>query len=145
MYSDNIQPYDLDETAATTIINNTLTSAVEINKPLPAGSNEIGKVEITAEPIAKTPANITTALTLANTQYEIPLTNVRKFSVSLRGGTAAVKFRLSYEAGTVAAPSGDYVQYDGDLEYFEDNILFTGSLYIATDTAGQIAQVIAWS
>ena len=95
---------------------------------------------------ADTPIIYNVTMTVADTEYSQALpSGTKKFSVSIQSGAAADIFRVAYVTGKVATPTAPYLTYAGDVEYYEDSILLDGvTLYLACDSAGKVAQILAW-
>lgn len=93
-----------------------------------------------------TPAIYNVAMTSADTEYYQALpAGCKAFSISVQGGAAADIFRVAYVAGKVATPTVPYLIFPGDVEYYEDNLNLTSqTLYLACDSAGKVAQIVAW-
>lgn len=101
----------------------------------------------TAHTSAKTtPFIYNVAMTAADTEYSQALpAGCKAFSVSVQGGAAADIFRVAYVTGKVATPTAPYLTFPGDVEYFEDGLNLTSqTVYLACDSAGKTAQIVAW-
>lgn len=87
----------------------------------------------------ETPIVYNLTMTDAETEYSQVLpVGCKGFSVSIQGGTAADIFSVSF------IPSGTPLKYPGDVEYFEDGLNLTGTLYLKCVTAGKVAQILVW-
>jgi len=86
------------------------------------------------------------AMTNADTEYSQALPEgTKRFSISVQSGAAADIFRVAFVTGKVATPTAPYLTYAGDVEYFEDALsLDSQTVYFACDSAGKVAQIIAW-
>ncbi len=100
-----------------------------------------GRVQIAGPDTVET-YNVT--LTNANTEYSQTLpSNVR--AVAFRCRTAC-DVRFAWESGRVAAPIAPYQTLKANGEYWKDNIRVSSlTLYLASDTAGVVVEVEAWS
>lgn len=85
-------------------------------------------------------------MTNADTEYSQALpAGCKRFSLSVQAGAAADIFRVAFVTGKVATPTAPFLQYPGDVEYFEDDVnLAAQTVYFADDSAGKVMQILAW-
>ena len=97
-----------------------------------------------ATPAAPTIYNVT--MTTLNTEYSQALpANCKKFAMKVQLGTGSYKYRVAFVTGKVATPTAPYLQYNDDVEYFEEGLNYaTSTLYFASTTSGLVMQIIAW-
>ena len=96
-----------------------------------------------SEIITPTPYNLT--LTSANTEYSQALpAGCKYFSVQNRSDN---DLRLAFVTGKVAAPTAPYVTIKDGSAYNSPEKLCVGALtlYLASGTAGDIAEIVAYS
>jgi len=88
-----------------------------------------------------TPAVYNVTMTNAATEYSQALpANTRKLMIKCRGSYAIRVCFASGESGT------KYVTVLANQSYWEDGIKATSlTLYFQCDTAGQVAEIVAWS
>lgn len=93
---------------------------------------------------ATTPAIYNVTMTNADTEYSQALpASCKKFLIHTRAGEA---FRLAFATGKVATPTEPYFSITPSDAYSEDLVLGAAvTLYFATDDAGAVAEIIAWS
>lgn len=96
--------------------------------------------------VVATPAIYNVAMTNADTEYSQALpAGCKRVSLSVQGGAAADIFRVAFVTGKVATPTAPYLQYPGDVEYFEDELnLSSQTIYFADDSAAKVMQILAW-
>lgn len=92
---------------------------------------------------ASTPAIYNVTLTNANTEYSQALTLAKKILVHCRDATSII--RLAFVTGKVAAPTEPYLTIPATIAYNDDGILFTGTIYVASATAGAVVEILAWT
>jgi len=90
-----------------------------------------------------TPTKYAVALTSADTEYSQALpANTKKFRVHLRDFAT---FRLAYETGKVATPTGAYETIPAGSEKYEDEVILASlTLYLASPVATKTAEIEAW-
>lgn len=108
-----------------------------------SASNPLATKDI-ATPAAPTIYNVT--MTTLNTEYSQALpANCKKFAMKVQLGTGSYKYRVAFVTGKVATPVAPYLQYNDDVEYFEEGLNYaTSTLYFASTTSGLVMQIIAW-
>ena len=122
------------------------TNGVQVVAALPAGTNNIGDVDIATQPAEEcsTVAEYNIALTLATTEYSQALpANCRKVVFRCR---TAFDVRYAWVTGKVATPTAPYQTLRASAEYAIDGIkLATGTVYLASATAAVVVEMEAWS
>lgn len=100
-------------------------------------------INLNITPISYTINNV--VLILANTEYSIILTTVRKYCFKVLSGSASIRF--SNVAGKVATPTLPYYTLDSSSEEVQDfgTSYFSGTLYFASSTAGTTVLIQYWS
>ena len=124
----------------------TVQTSGSLSAALPAGTNNIGNVDIATQPAGEcatvTEYNLT--LTNANTEYSQALpANARKIIFRCR---TAYDVRYAWVTDKVATPTAPYQTLRASAEYAVDGIkLASGTIYLASATAGAIIEIEAWS
>lgn len=100
-------------------------------------------INLNITPISYTISNL--VLILANTEYSIILTTVRKYCFKVLSGSASIRF--SNVASKVATPTLPYYTLDSSSEEVQDfgTSYFSGTLYFASSTAGTTVLIQYWS
>ena len=88
-----------------------------------------------------TPVIYNVTMTLANTEYPQALpANTRKFMIKCRGSYNVKVCFASGQSGTI------YLTIPANMAWWEDQIsVASGTLYFQCATAGQVAEIVAWS
>jgi hypothetical protein len=96
--------------------------------------------------VVSAPTIYNVTMTNADTEYSQLLpAGCKRFAMSVIGGAAADIFRVAFVTGKVATPTAPYLQYPGDVEYFEDDVnLAAQTVFFADDSAGKVMQIVAW-
>ena len=103
--------------------------------PIPSGASP--KVEVSSSTRF---VNVT--LVNVDTQYSSDLQDdTKKITVQARDND---DFRMATTSGKVATPTNPYLTVKGGTNYYDDNIKTTETLYFASDTAGQVIEIIEW-
>jgi hypothetical protein len=91
-----------------------------------------------------TPVTYNVTMTLADTEYSQALpANTKKLMIAVRDRTA---FRLAFQANKVAAPTEPYLTLAAGETYYEDFIQPSSlTVYLASDSDGKVAEIVAWS
>lgn len=97
---------------------------------------------ITSEPTSVTTYNVT--LTSADTEYSQALpSDCRAFSFRCR---TSYNVRFAYVTGKVAGPTAPYQTLRANGEYWKDSVHPASlTLYLASDEAGVVVEIEAWS
>lgn len=106
---------------------------------------DIGNVDVASigalEQTTPTLYNLT--LTSADTEYIQALpANTRALQFQCR---TAYDVRYAFETGKVATPTAPYSTLKNPSVWYKENILTSGSLYLASSEAGVIAEIEAWA
>ncbi len=118
------------------------TNGVQVNAALPAGTNNIGKIDPnTATP---TPYNVT--CTNADTEYNQALpANCRGFEFQAR---TEATIRFAFVTGKVAASTAPFMTLKAG-DYYTSPAINQGAspstLYVASPTAGTVVEILAWA
>lgn len=102
-----------------------------------------GLIYNTKNPTTPTIYNIDCVL--ANTEYSQAIVNAKKICISCQGGTSLHSFRIAFVNGLVAAPTPPYIDVNGANEWSQNNIIFTGTIYVASSAAGKMLQMEVWT
>lgn len=119
--------------------------------PTPAGTNNIGDVDVLTVPTtitkAETVAIYNVTMTNANQEYSQALpAGTKSFSASIQDGDSSFNVRYAFVTGKVATPTAPYLKYNGAVEFSSDELHYdSGTLYFACSSAGKVMQIIAWS
>jgi hypothetical protein len=137
----DLYPNDLDQTQQTNIISQVVASMVGITGALPAGGNNIGKVDINSMPGASIPNIQNVTLTLANTEYPITIPDgTKKFSVTLQDYDGAAIVSVYFTTGAASV-----IKIIGNMQYYIDGLNTSSlTLYLKSSVAGKIAQIESW-
>ncbi len=95
---------------------------------------------------AQTPTILNVTMTNADEEYSLVIpAGTKTVQISTADGTA---FRFAFVTGKVASPTAPYftvpadTMYDsGEGVYFDEHT----TIYLACDSAGKVAQILAWS
>jgi hypothetical protein len=117
---------------------------VSLTTALPAGTNNIGDVDVLTLPSTSinAPAIFNVTMTNANTEYLQAIGTAKKFLIHTRDESI---FRLAFVTGKVAAPTEPYFTILANEAYYEDNINQSLTLYFASPSAGKIIEIIVWT
>jgi hypothetical protein len=142
--ADEVYPADLDQTQQTVILNGGAQSVVEVSKvsqPLPAGANNIGKVDVATMPAVTAPTIGKVDLTAAGTEYSYTLPNgTKKFTANIKDLDSTAVIQYYYATG-----AANTLQYTGDIGYSEEGLNTNGlTLYFKSSIAGKVMQIISW-
>ena len=93
---------------------------------------------------ATTPVIYNLTVVAGDTEYSQALPdNTSRFSLQC---LTDYDMRFAFVAGKVAVPTAPYALVRAGMNYYEDNIdISSVTLYVASATAGVIAEIIAWS
>ena len=93
---------------------------------------------------ATTPVIYNLVVVAGDTEYSQALpTNTSRFSLQC---LTDYDMRFAFVAGKVAVPTAPYALVRAGMNYYEDNVdISSVTLYVASATAGVIAEIIAWS
>ena len=92
--------------------------------------------------MAKRPTPYNETLTTKDTEYKINLPmGTEKIMIQAR--TANV-IRIAFVTGKVATPTNPYYTIKAGSTYYDNDIDLQGSLYLASDTDGVIAEILVW-
>ena len=123
------------------IASNQTPVAAKIDQTTPGTTNKVVADVPTATP---TVYNVT--LTSADTQYSQAMpANCRRFEFQCRTENT---MRFAFETGKVATPTAPYMTLKAG-DYYESGMInqaaAPSTLYLASPTAGVIAEIIAWT
>ena len=92
---------------------------------------------------ATTPVIYNLVVVAGDTEYSQALpTNTSRFSLQC---LTDYDMRFAFVAGKVAVPTAPYALVRAGMNYYEDNIdISSVTLYVASATAGVIAEIICW-
>lgn len=112
---------------------------------LPAGANQIGGVTTDAVKPAGTPAIYNVVMTNADTEYSQALpANCKQFRLSMRENDTA--YRIAYATGKVATPTEPYYEAAAGAVINVDKISAAAvTVYFACASTGKHIQIEAWS
>lgn len=82
-----------------------------------------------------------TTLAIADTEYSQYVTGVKKFTIQCQ---TAYDVRIAFATGYVATPTAPYETIKAGAAYWEDDVIFDGTLYFATDEAGVVVETTVW-
>lgn len=93
---------------------------------------------------ATTPNEYAKTLTVADTEYSQLLpAGTKKFQIRCR---TSYDVRFSFTTGKVAGPTDPYQTLPADETYWEEGLDLTGvTLYLASDEAGVVVEILAWT
>lgn len=120
-----------------------IKTAVEILDNIVSGSE--AQVDIVTQPAHEqtTPTFYNLTLTSADTEYVQALpANTRALQFQCR---TAYDIRYAFETGKVATPTSPYSTLKNPSVWYKENILTSGSLYLASSEAGVIVEIETWS
>lgn len=86
----------------------------------------------------------TVTMTSANTQYSLTIPAGTK-AITLVNNSGA-EFRIAFETGAVATPTGNYAVIAAGNSYYEPrlHVLSATTIYCASSTAGTVQSLIYW-
>ena len=93
---------------------------------------------------ATTPTIYNLTVVAGDTEYSQALPdNTSRFSLQC---LTDYDMRFAFVTGKVAVPTAPYALVRAGMNYYEDEVnLSSVTLYVASDTAGVVAEIIAWS
>lgn len=154
---DQAKAASLSVTPATDITDGRYIGDIKFGESLPAGTDILGKTGIDQTTDGTTNhvhvhglgasaievENVT--LTVVDTEYNYTIpANCKSIEFWSRGGYPV---RWEFTTGHVATPSGDYLTLKSNCSYSSPPALNLSSktIYFASDNAGDVVEIVAWS
>lgn len=154
--TDSTGVLSIDDNAGSLTVDGTVTANLAAGSnnigdvdilTIAAGDNNIGNVDIVTLPAAEhtTPTLYAITCTLADTEYSQALpASTRALIFNARNPAHAIRY--AFATGKVALPTDPYHTLLAGYVYDKENLkLAATTLYVASSTAGAVAEVEAWS